>query len=163
MLKNLAGQALFFFIIFNLISWIRESALLASEEMAPSFELASVNGQQINSADLKGKPTLLYFWAPWCTVCKVSLPNLQNYYQGNKEDVNVISIALSYEQVSDVHSAIVKHKLSFPTLLGNEGVANAYKISGFPTYYLLDKKGQVVSKSLGYSTQIGMELRTLIL
>ena len=163
MLKNLLAQVLFFVLVFNLISWIRETALLPNDEAAPTFELQDINGQYLSSNELKGKATLLYFWAPWCSVCQVSLPNLQDFYEEHRGDLNVVSVALSYEQVSDVHMAIVEHQLKFPTLLGNTSLAEAYKISGFPTYYLLDEEGKVVSKSLGYSTKLGMELRALIL
>jgi len=163
MFKNLLGQALFFIVIFNLISWIRETSLLPNAEASPAFELQAVNGRMISSDDLKGKATLIYFWAPWCSVCKISLPNLQEFYENNRSDINVVSVALSYDQISDVHMAIVDHQLKFPTLLGNSQIAESYKISGFPTYYLLDKEGNVVSKSLGYSTLLGMELRSLVL
>ena len=163
MLKNFAGHILFFVVVFNLISWIRETSLLDNDVETPAFQLMSVDGEQINSDDLKGKATLLYFWAPWCNVCHVSLPNLQEFYEENKTDINVVSVVLSYEDISDVHISIVDHQLQFPTLLGNIQVAEDYKVSGFPTYYLLDEEGKVVSKSLGYSTQLGMELRAFIL
>jgi len=163
MLKNLLGHAIFFVVVFNLISWIRESNLLENNVETPAFELTSVDGRQVNSEDLKGKATLLYFWAPWCSVCHVSLPNLQGFYEENKADVNVVSVALSYEDISEVHMSIVDHQLQFTTLLGNMQIAEDFKISGFPTYYLLDEDGKVVSKSLGYSTQLGMELRAFIL
>lgn len=163
MWKNLLGQAVLFTLLFNLISFVRESSLLSFGEQAPNFELTSVDGEVISTADLTGKPTLLYFWAPWCGVCKASMPNLESYYQENKEQVNVVSVALSFEQLEEVHMALLKHKLTFPTLIGNADVAEQYKIEGFPTYYLLDKNGEVASKSLGYSTELGMNLRTLLL
>lgn len=160
MLKNILVQTLVVVIFFNLVSYLRETALLDSDTQVPEFSLMSVEGQTVTDKDLLGKPTLVYFWAPWCSVCKHSLPNLESFFKDNQMDVNVVSIALSYEKVDDVHMAMVKHKLSFPTLLGTPDIADKFLITGFPTYYVLDSDGKVESKSLGYSTEIGMKVRT---
>ncbi len=160
MIKNLIYQLVVVVLVFNFVSYLRETALLETDIVAPEFHLTTLDGQVLSNSDLKGKPSLVYFWAPWCGVCKHSLPNLESFYQENKMDVNVISVVLSYESIDDVHMAMVKHKLSFPTLLGNPDVADKFKITGFPTYYVLDADGKVSGKSLGYSTEVGMNLRT---
>lgn len=160
MLKNIIIQTLVVLFFFNAVSYLRETALLDTDTEVPAFNLMTVEGQSLSHEALIGKPTLIYFWAPWCSVCKHSLPNLESFYQENQMDINVVSIALSYEKVDDVHMAMVKHKLSFPTLLGTPEIADKFLITGFPTYYVLNAEGKVESKSLGYSTEIGMKLRT---
>ena len=42
--------------------------------VAPHFELRDLNGKVVSSDSLKGKPTLLVFWATWCPTCKDELP-----------------------------------------------------------------------------------------
>ena len=37
---------------------------------------------------------------------------------------------------------------------------NDYQIVGFPTYYVIDEAGNLASKSMGYSTELGMRVRT---
>ncbi|GAB2992432.1 TlpA family protein disulfide reductase [Psychrosphaera aestuarii] len=163
MLKNITVQALAFFLLFQLISWIRELPLLSSDEKAPGYTLTSLKGTEFNSNIFNGKPTIVFFWAPWCSVCKVSMPNLQSFYEENGKDINVVSIALSYTSKQEVVDIIEKQSLTFTTLLGNDKTATDYKIKGFPTYYILDANGKVHAKSMGYSSELGIKARTLTL
>ena len=167
MIKNISLQVLFFFILFHLISWVRELSLLESDTHAPNFSLVSVAGENVGTLmttrDFQGKPTVLFFWAPWCSVCKVSMPNLQAFHQDNFDQVNVVSIVMDYESVESVTDYMQNNQLSFTTLLGKDSTAIDYKIQGFPTYYVLDANGQIHAKSMGYSSEIGMKARTLTL
>lgn len=163
MIKNIVLQALVVVIVFNLVSFLRETQLLGYQTAAPQFELVSLNGETVNNKDLMGKPTLVYFWAPWCSVCNVSLPNLQDFYVDYGAKVNVVSVALSFDDLEDVHMMVLKHKLDFPVLVGSQQIAEKFKITGFPTYYLFDEEQQVVGKSLGYTSEMGMKLRALTL
>ncbi len=161
MIKNISLQALAFFLLFHLISWFREYSLLDNNTMAPAFNLPTVSGKTFSNEMLIGKPTVLFFWAPWCSVCKVSMPNLQSFYELNFENVNVISIALDYQSKQEVIELIAQKSLTFPTLYGNSATSLDYKIKGFPTYYVIDRQGQVHAKSMGYSSEIGIKARTL--
>ncbi|MBU2918589.1 redoxin domain-containing protein [Psychrosphaera sp. F3M07] len=165
MLKNLTVQALIFIAIFNLISWFKESSLLSTsgDIKAPEFELMDINNQKVTLASLSDKPTLLFFWAPWCSVCKLTMPNVQDFYQSHSEQFNVVSVALSFQSPDEIVNFMHQREYSFTTLLGNADVSQDYKIQAFPTYYVIDTDGIVVNKSLGYSTEIGMLLRSMIL
>lgn len=163
MIRVVSFQLLAFVAIFLLISWFKEIDLVDSSgnTSAPPFKLQGVNGINYDESILIGKPTLIYFWAPWCTVCKVSMPNLQEYYESNSDNVNVIAVALSYTTKKEIQEFQANNQFTFPVLLGDAQTAQAYKIKGFPTYYLVNEEGKVVSKSLGYSTELGMMFRTL--
>lgn len=46
---------------------------------APSpldFTGTTITGAAFNGADLAGKPVVLWFWAPWCTVCRAESPDV---------------------------------------------------------------------------------------
>lgn len=167
MIKNISIQVAFFFVLFHLISWFRELSLLETDTRAPDFNLVSIEGvkvgQQLSRLELEDKPTLLFFWAPWCSVCKVSMPNLQEFHQQNSDAINVVSIVMDFESVDSVTDYLNKNELTFTTLLGKDSTAIDYKIQGFPTYYVLDREGQIHAKSMGYSSEIGMKARTLTL
>ncbi|NVK25472.1 MAG: redoxin domain-containing protein [Gammaproteobacteria bacterium] len=170
MFKNLFIQAVFFVVVFLLISWFRESSLLPTdgEYALPEVTVERLSGQTVPLAQYSGKPTLYYFWAPWCSVCKLSMPNLQEFHESQMskpeaERINVVSVALSYDSKQEVIDYVVDRKYQFTTVLGNVETGAAFKIKGFPTYYFVDENGCLVSKSMGYSTELGMFLRSLTL
>ena len=165
MLKNITIQTLIFIAIFSAITWFKELSLLSTsgDIKAPDFELLDINGKQTSLASLSDKPTLLFFWAPWCSVCKFTMPNLQDFYESHSDEFNVVSVALSFQSSDEIVNFIRDENYTFPTLLGNDMLSKDYKIQGFPTYYVIDTDSIVVNKSMGYSTEIGMLLRSTIL
>lgn len=165
MVKNLFLQLLFFLVLFHSISWFRELSLLDTDgsQAAPQVILKAFDGSDVHLESLQGKPTLVYFWAPWCSVCKVSMPNLQDFYDKHNQEVNVLAIALSYESQEEVTEFMSQKAYTFDAVLGDNSVAQKFKIQGFPTYYFLDENNKVVSKSMGYTSEIGMTIRSFVL
>lgn len=129
----------------------------------PSLQVQQANGERVNLDQFKGQPVIYYFWAPWCTVCKVSMPNLQEFHQENGNKVKVVAVALSYDSDQEVVEYMKNNNFDFDYVLGNVSVSQAFKIQGFPTYYMADEKGKLVAKSMGYSSEIGMKIRSYIL
>jgi peroxiredoxin len=163
MLRSALIQILFFTVIFNGISFFRELSLLPtdSEQAAPGFNLAQLSGGVMDKNDLKGKNTVVYFFAPWCHVCHASMGNLESLYQDKQGEINVVAIALSYDSASEIAEFIDDKALSFPVLLGNDTVMNRYQINAFPSYYVFNQQGVITAKSQGYSTELGLRLRAL--
>lgn len=59
---------------------------------ALDFTASTVDGGQINGADLHGKPVVLWFWAPWCTICRGEAPSVAEAaarYEGEVEFIGV--------------------------------------------------------------------------
>ena len=135
--------------------------MLSTDEKIPhqSLELPTIMGDNIAISANK-KQTILYFFAPWCHVCEVSIGNLQTFYQQN-EQVDVIAIALDYVNQTEIENYAAKHQLTFPVSLGNEAIKQAFKISGYPSYYVLDTTNKVIARSIGYSTEMGLYLRNI--
>lgn len=145
--------------IFFGLSWYKERPLLASGAPAPAFIAIAADGALFRSAELEGKQTLLYFFAPWCGICRLSMPNLK-YLQADNDGLAVYAIALQYDSAEQVADFVAGLDLQVPVLLGNQQLAVDYQIQAFPTYYVLDAQGQVTAKSLGYSTALGLWLRS---
>jgi thiol-disulfide isomerase/thioredoxin len=104
------------------------------------------------------KRTLVFFFAPWCHVCAADMPNLRKVARA-EEDVAVRLVALSWEDASEVRAFVSEHDWPGEVLLGNERLREAYQVSGFPTYYVLNQKGEILSASRGYATYAGLWLR----
>jgi len=145
--------------VFFGVSWYKERALLKSASTAPAFIAMTAEGDLFRSTELQGRQTLLYFFAPWCGICRLSMPNLK-YLQADNEGLAVYAIALQYDSPQQVADFVADLDLKVPVLLGNQQLAADYQIQAFPTYYVINAEGQISAKSLGYSTALGLWLRS---
>lgn len=59
----------------------------------PAFSAQTLSGAEIDSASFKGKPTVLWFWAPWCTVCRAEGPDVAEVAEEFKGQVELIGVA----------------------------------------------------------------------
>lgn len=102
------------------------------------------------------KPNLVYFFAPWCKICALSIGNLAYL---NPDKVNVVVIALDYSSEQAVYAFVREHEVSSPVFFGHEDLKAQFQIQGYPSYYLLDANNVITSRSFGYSTAVGLKLR----
>ncbi len=57
------------------------------------FTGTTVDGEEFNGADLAGQPVVMWFWAPWCTVCRTESPDVAEVAQEFKGRVTFVGIA----------------------------------------------------------------------
>ncbi len=169
MLRSFAIQAIIFFSAFLLLSMLRETSMLSTDKSLDeviiansdiSIDLVPTLMDETVSLNAQGKTTVLYFFAPWCQICHVSIGNLQSLFQKNQQ-LNVIAIALDFTSKNEVKNFTNKHQLTFPVALGNEAIKQAFEISGYPSYYVLNEENVIIAKSMGYSSELGLYLRSL--
>ena len=59
----------------------------------PVFSSATLEGRSVTQADYEGKPTIMWFWAPWCTVCRAEAPTLAKVANQLDGSVEVVGVA----------------------------------------------------------------------
>ncbi len=59
---------------------------------ALDFVAEDLDGQEFRAADLAGAPAVLWFWAPWCTVCARSAAEVREVAAANP-DVRFVGVA----------------------------------------------------------------------
>lgn len=159
---NLLVDVLLIVAILATVSWwVNRGSLAAAGQPAPTFTLTSLTGETTTLTDHQGKQVLLYFFAPWCSVCRLSADNLNDLRAARQHDeLSIMMVALSYESRSEVADFVADLDLQVPVLLGTEQQFADYQIVAFPTYYVIDEAGKLAAKSMGYSTELGMRVRT---
>lgn len=132
-------------------------------EAAPLFALQTLDGTPMSSDDLMGKPSVLFFWAPWCGVCEADAHNIADLREAVGDEVHIVSVALSYESVDSVESFVEDNGVTGPVLMGNRGTSRDFRIDSFPTVYILDEEGRVTNSIVGYTTEFGLRARLAML
>lgn len=130
-----------------------------SEGQAPLFSATSIEGQEINLVDYRGQPVLIYFWATWCPVCKLERSSIE----GLSHDYTVITVASWSEDEEAVHSYFDTQHIRQTTILNRSAeLAARYGVTGVPSFFFLDKEGQIRFTERGYTTPIGLRLRMFL-
>ncbi|WP_404339124.1 TlpA family protein disulfide reductase [Pseudoalteromonas mariniglutinosa] len=148
-------------VIFAVTTFQQRNLLSSDRTAAPYFNLANLEQptSRVTIAQLQGKRTVLYFFAPWCSICRYSMPNLERAFKAR--EVNAIAIALDYETPQAVQAFSQELELTMPVLLGSSHTRQDYKVSAYPTYYVLDEELNIISRSMGYSTLLGLKFRAM--
>ncbi|MFE3458555.1 redoxin domain-containing protein [Nocardiopsis aegyptia] len=58
----------------------------------PPFEAPTLDGEEFAASALEGEPAVLWFWAPWCTVCRSEaggVAEAAERYEGQVEFIGV--------------------------------------------------------------------------
>jgi len=131
---------------------------LPGDDYTPALELSWLDELQADSILVSGETGVVYFFAPWCSVCRRSIGNLEELVN-NGELPWARAVALDYENLDEVRAFIRETDVHLPVLLGGPQTMRDWQIQAFPTYFVIDGDGQIVSRSVGYSTKIGLQAR----
>ena len=121
--------------------------------LAPDFQLTTLDGDEVSLSDFRGKRVLINFWATWCPPCRAEMPDIEEFYLNH--DVVVLAVNLTDEEPStqQVQDFVDEFYLSFPILLDETlSVATTYEIHPIPTSFLVDSNGVIQNKAFGALT-----------
>ncbi len=118
------------------------------KNIAINFKVYDKDNNEINLNDYKGKPIVINFWASWCGPCKMEMPDFDEIYKQEKDNVVFLMVNATdgiQETKENALEFVEKEKYSFPIYFDTtqEAVYN-YKITGFPTTIFIDKNFNIV-------------------
>jgi len=123
---------------------------------AVDFSLKGLDGNIVKLSELKGKVVVIDFWATWCGPCIASFPSLQKVYEKYKSHPDVVILALNTweneegaEREAKVRKFMEEKKFTFPVLFDDNFVYK-YGVEGIPTKFIIDKKGMIQFKNVGF-------------
>lgn len=140
-----------------------QAAALDAGSRAPDIRARSLNGQQINLADLKGKVVIIDFWASWCKPCAKAMPVLDRLYKRYKDHgLVVIGVSVDGER-RDAEKFLRGMNVSFPLIHdAGHSIANEYSPSTMPSSYIVDKRGVVRHVHRGFRQGDGRAIESQV-
>lgn len=142
------------FVLFS--SW--QTRNLPDDGHTPALTAVWLEEQAAEHVLPPGDTGVVYFFAPWCGICRASISNLDELVEdGDIAWARVV--ALDYGSVDEVRQFIHETEVSLPVVLGSSDTSRDWQIRGFPTYFVIDANGKIVSRSVGYSTKLGLKAR----
>ena len=121
-------------------------------QKAPDFTLGvDKSGKTVTLSSLKGKTVYLDFWASWCIPCKDSFPWM-NKMQSTYRDQGLVILAVNLDDNRAAAKEFLKQVPGIFTIVYDPKgeIATNYQVEVMPTSFIIDKKGNLVSRKLGF-------------
>lgn len=112
-------------------------------ELAPDFELPTLNGESITLSGLRGALCLIVFSDPQCAPCDELTPRLVRLSQ-RTPDIRVLMV--SRGPVEDNLEKAQRHRVAFSIALQRHWeVSQRYALFATPAAYLVDEAGLIAA------------------
>lgn len=126
-------------------------------QLSRDFIGVAPDGTPVRLSELRGKPTIINFWATWCTSCLAELPDLKALQQDiGTDSLNIVAVdagensSAAERFLKELDAPAFRVGMD-PTLV----VADAYGVFGLPQSVFIDADGVVRAV---YTGQLSKEL-----
>ncbi|MCB1196562.1 TlpA family protein disulfide reductase [bacterium] len=129
-----------------------EAKKMESMGAAPDFTLTALDGTPVSLSSLSGKVVLIDFWATWCPPCRKMIPALKDLHSKyNRQGLEVIGISLDESGPETVKAFVESMKMPYLVAIGDNTLSDSYgKINAIPTSFIIDRKGDIRQKHVGF-------------
>ena len=122
---------------------------------AAAFSLTDFAGQPVSLDGLRGKVTVLNFWASWCyPACYEEAPALAKAWEEYRER-GVVVLGIDIQDTEEAaRGFIARFGLTFPNAPDPSGrVSIDYGVYGVPETFFIDRRGRIRAKHVGVVTE----------
>lgn len=126
-----------------------------------AFTLRDLDGRTIGSNALRGKVTLINFWATWCGPCRAEIPELVELQKKYRDTLQIIGISEDEAPPDAVKRFATEHEINYPVAMVTPELEKIFPgIVALPTTYVLDRDGRIVQKHVGMLSSDRTEAET---
>ena len=140
-------------VVFSALSaWKSKDMLLGPAPVLAGYDLQG----QLMTLEPKDEPTLIYFWATWCPICGFTISSIASI----AEDYPVITLATTSGSEEEIKAYLAQKNIRLPVMMDDSGdLGRHWDVTGVPAIFIVDSKGQITHRSLGYASELGLRAR----
>jgi thiol-disulfide isomerase/thioredoxin len=140
-------------VVFSALSaWKSKDMLLGPAPVLAGYDLQV----QLMTLEPKDEPTLIYFWATWCPICGFTISSIASI----AEDYLVITVATTSGSEEEIATYLAQKNIRLPVMMDDSGdLGRHWGVTGVPAIFIVDSKGQITHRSLGYASELGLRAR----
>lgn len=124
---------------------------------APAIKVVTTSGQNVTFANYRGYVLVMEFFATWCDGCRDSLPHLIRLNKTyGKEGLQILGLnpGVGGDDLPRVKKFIREERINFPVAFVDDDILINYAVQPIPAIFIIDKKGVLVEKYVGFSPAI---------
>lgn len=128
--------------------------------ITPAYQVTTLGGETLSQEQLRGKVVLVNFWATWCGPCRMEMPALQAMYERHRAE-GLVLLGLSVDRGGDqvVRDYVRERGVTYPVAIVGAAEEAAFGgVRGYPTSFLVDRKGVVRHAVIGPLAPATLEL-----
>ena len=124
---------------------------------APELPTQVLVGPRTRLADLRGRPSLVSFWASWCGPCRREAAAVARFANRVRGRARVVGVDYT-DSLTSARSFVERYHWTFPNLRDGDGATgDRYRVVGLPTTFVLDSRGRIVAVLTGEQTESKLE------
>ena len=120
------------------------SAQVAVGAPVPLYSAATLDGDTVSLADLKGQVVLFNIWATWCHPCRAEIPELQALHeQYERQGLELVGVSVDGENADrGIREFMSEFRMTYTIWRDpDERALSLFRTIGVPATYLIDRAG----------------------
>jgi peroxiredoxin len=112
----------------------------------PEFNMPDLKGKRLNSASLRGKPTLINFYFAKCVPCILEVAPL-NTFAVERRDLNVL--AMTFDEVPEARAFVNRYGFAWRVIPDARDFIDRMAVKRYPMMALFDAQGRLLGTRVG--------------
>jgi cytochrome c biogenesis protein CcmG/thiol:disulfide interchange protein DsbE len=114
-------------------------------EVAPDFELETLDGGTVRLSDFRGKPVVVNFWASWCNPCRQEFPLFRSALADARGEFALVGIDTG-DLRGDARRFAREERATWPNGFdAGNSVARGYGVDPLPQTFFIRRDGTIAS------------------